>query len=147
MTSDLLDMGRRRYLAGRGDIDAMKQVREHDEQRRVEREHADADVAPLPVVEQVPTTSNPVSTFTDPELVSTVLAELGLSQEDRVFLTGSTVEELRVQGQAVAALKVPAAPEVPAFAANPGQAAGNAEPPARSGMDAGRELYRDRNPR
>ena len=82
-------------------------------------------------------------------LRSSIAVEFSISGDDLVFLTGTTEEELRAQATRLKARidAQPPAPVVPAFAPNPGQAAGNGNPPPpnTATVDAGRALYQQRN--
>ncbi|RTL65913.1 MAG: hypothetical protein EKK42_20420 [Pseudonocardiaceae bacterium] len=82
-------------------------------------------------------------------LRNTVALEFNIPSADLVLLTGTTEEELRAQATRVQALNAQQtpAPGVPAFAPNPGQAAGNGNPPVpnTATVDAGRSLYKQRN--
>lgn len=67
-----------------------------------------------------------------------IAAEHGVSKDDLILLTGATEDELTAQAKRIADIRGAAAP---AFAPNPGQAAGNQAPPATATVSAGAALY------
>lgn len=76
-----------------------------------------------------------------------IATEHSIGADDLVLLTGGTEEELQAQAARIAALNAAqqAAAKLPAFAASPAQAAGNATPPPpERSVNAGREMFRAR---
>lgn len=80
-----------------------------------------------------------------------VATEHHISAADLVLMTGTTRDELTAQAIRIAALNAgtAAATAPPAFAANPGQAAGNGTPagPSKATLATGAELYQQRKPK
>ena len=72
-----------------------------------------------------------------------------VSADDMILLTGTTEDQLEAQAARLSQLTAGqggATPPAPAFAPNPGQAAGNATPPKTATVQAGRDLYRQKHP-
>lgn len=73
-----------------------------------------------------------------------VATEHGIAKDDLVLLTATTEDELAAQAKRITELRADtvAATAPKPFAANPGQAAGNATPAQTATVAAGRDLYK-----
>jgi hypothetical protein len=72
-----------------------------------------------------------------------VAQQHGIPPEAMVLLTATTEQDLAAQAQQIVALRPQQqnGTPPPAFVPNPGQAAGNSNPPAATSVELGRQLY------